>query len=367
MEKVVQMVGACWVNKGDRLMVRSVQKRFQDKYVLPLPVWLNTPASDFFGPRNMSQMFAQAAYRAAQYVRHGVPSVLLDCSGYQYGDPWAAMGKVLSMRLVMYQRFRARGGRIILLPQSLGPYTERVTASTAAGVFQLADLIFARDEVSLQHALAVGAPPDRTTIAPDYSILAEAQMPEKPGEWAGRVCFVPSARMVDKTARAVSSAYVDALFRCMAWARGRGFEPFVLIHDFEDRALARTLRGSMEGGLLVIDPPPAVAKGIIASCKAVVGSRYHALVSALSQGIPAVGTGWTHKYRALFRDYGCEENLVERFESGSELEDTLDRVTGSRREGVVDGLRTCADRHRRRVDAMFMELERILDESLSLG
>jgi colanic acid/amylovoran biosynthesis protein len=173
--------------------------------------------------------------------------------------------------------------------------------------------------------------------------------------------------MVDKTARAVSSAYVDALFRCMAWARGRGFEPFVLIHDFEDRALARTLRGSMEGGLLVIDPPPAVAKGIIASCKAVVGSRYHALVSALSQGIPAVGTGWTHKYRALFRDYGCEENLVERFESGSELEDTLDRVTGSRREGVVDGLRTCADRHRRRVDAMFMELERILDESLSLG
>jgi len=344
-------------------MVRALRQRLENKYYLPLPVWLNTPASRFWSPKNICLMFMQAARRSAQGFKHGKPEILLDCSGYQYGDPWAAMGRILSLRLLMYQHFRARGGRIVMMPQALGPFTRRVVASTAAGVFQLADLVFAWDEVSRQHALDVGCPPSRIEIAPDYSNIVEPWIPDHPEEWSRRVCVVPSTRMLDKTSHGVSAAYMESLRKCIGSILDCGLEPFILVHQLEDRALAEILRKSIKGGILVVDPSPVEAKGIIASCRVLIGSRYHALVSALSQGTPAIGTGWTHKYRALFKDYGCEECLVEDVESKGAFEERLSLITDdAARDRIVDTLRTGSDRHRARTLEMFSKLERVLDE-----
>lgn len=342
-------------------MVLALQQRLESQYYLPVPVWLNTSAARFWGPVNMSMMLAQTARRLAQALAHGKPQVLLDCSGYQYGDPWAAMAKVLSMRLLMYQFFRAKGGRIVMLPQSLGPFRNPIVASTAAGIFQLADLVFVRDAGSRQHALDVGCPPSRLVIAPDYTNVVSPQMPANPEEWSRRVCIVPSRRMVDKTPPAVSAVYMAALRKCINWVWDRGFEPFILVHDSEDRSLAEALRRSIARPVTVVDPPPLQAKGILASCRAVVGSRYHALVSALSQGTPAISTGWTHKYQALCQDYSCEECLIERLDAETELEARLRLVTEeASRARLVAKLQERARTHRMRTLAMFAELERTL-------
>ncbi len=364
MKKTVQIMGPVWVNKGDRLMIAALQQELGEDYYLPLPVWLNTPASKMWSFRNISLMLLQQAKRSYQCAKHGKAEIILDCSGYQYGDPWSEIGKVLSMRLLMYQQFRAKGGRIIMMPMALGPFSKRTVASTAAGIFQLADLVFARDKVSYQHALDVGCPSSRLELAPDYSNAAAPIMPEAPELWANRVCIVPSTRMMDKTPEKTHSVYLDTLRSCIRQVRAHDLEPVLLVHQSEDLLLAQQLSASIEGGVMVVDPSPKEAKGIIASSRALIGSRFHALISALSQGTPAIGTGWTHKYQAIFAEYGCEEYLINRFESGPELEAQIARVlSGDSREALINTLKVNAEQQLTRTHEMFAKLKHCLNAS----
>ena len=88
---------------------------------------------------------------------------------------------------------------------------------------------------------------------------------------------------------------------------------FFLIHEGEgDRQIADQVNRELGDSLPTIaEPDPLRTKGIIGRCDLVISSRFHALVSALSQGVPALGTGWSHKYQMLFEDYGFPEGLLD--------------------------------------------------------
>jgi colanic acid/amylovoran biosynthesis protein len=51
-------------------------------------------------------------------------------------------------------------------------------------------------------------------------------------------------------------------------------------------------------------------KGVLGGAHAVIASRFHAIVSSLTQNIPVIGTGWSHKYHELFKDFGIEDLLI---------------------------------------------------------
>jgi polysaccharide pyruvyl transferase WcaK-like protein len=52
-------------------------------------------------------------------------------------------------------------------------------------------------------------------------------------------------------------------------------------------------------------------KGIIGLCDFFIGSRMHACIAALSQGIPTVGIAYSRKFRGIFQSVGAENMVID--------------------------------------------------------
>ena len=124
----------------------------------------------------------------------------------------------------------------------------------------------------------------------------------------GRVAIIPNYRMIDKGEAGSGPAYRALLAGTAKHLLARGYRPFLLVHDSgSDRELAGEVSAAAGGGVEVLhEPDPRALKGILGSCHAVVASRFHALVGALTQGVPSLATGWSHKYEELFAEFASE-------------------------------------------------------------
>jgi colanic acid/amylovoran biosynthesis protein len=91
--------------------------------------------------------------------------------------------------------------------------------------------------------------------------------------------------------------------------------------------LAEKIRDQVSREISIVkETHPLRIKGIIGESELVISSRYHGLVSALSQGVPALGTGWSHKYQTLFDDYGFPEGLLDVSMSAEEIYRNIDML-----------------------------------------
>lgn len=300
--------------------------------------------------------------RARLGVRDGrAVAGLLDASGFAYGDQWGA--ERMRRRAAYYAAMKARGARLVMAPQALGPFEAGEGREAARALLAPFERVYARDARSLAHLEALGLAPGVAAQAPDVShLLAPAPLP--PGDWARRACVVPNARMLDRTGPETAARYRAFLALALRLLQERGARPFLMLHESNDAALAaevaREARAGGEG-VAVIDPPAREAKAILGAARAVVSSRYHATVSALSQATPTLGTSWTHKYDALFEEYRCPEMLVSPALPEEALRDRLDRaLDAGPRDALRARLASAARRQAARVEAMWEDARAVL-------
>jgi colanic acid/amylovoran biosynthesis protein len=107
------------------------------------------------------------------------------------------------------------------------------------------------------------------------------------------------------------SGYLPLLCSLARQLADLGFVPRILNHEGPaDAELCESLRAATGAAQVITESDPRALKGIIGAAGLVVCSRYHGCVSALAQGVPCLGTSWSHKYAALFDDFSVAEYLL---------------------------------------------------------
>lgn len=236
--------------------------------------------------------------------------VVLDAAGFAYGDQWGPQNCVHLARLT--KRWKAQGTKVILLPQALGPFKSPANKAAIKSVAENADLIFARERVSYGHLISIVGERENIKLAPDFTNITPGIVPPTFDSSDKKFCIIPNQKMIEKTSSRESSAYLPFLTKCADYLFKRGAKPFILIHEGEgDTRLAQKVISSLDQPIpLFKETDPLKIKGILGICDGTIGSRFHGLVSSLSQGVPSLGTAWSHKYQMLFEDYDFAEGLI---------------------------------------------------------
>ena len=375
--------GANFRNKGAELMLRAVvqylNQHVPDARVAMAPTGLSQHSYrqrarlglyQEVSPRNWGRLRCYIPHLIPARVRvgyglllDGEMDALLDISGYAYGDVWGLAQQETAARQAEY--YTKRGRIHVLMPQAFGPFDDPDIRVSFRRLCAGSSVVFARDGTSLNHVKGVLGENNNVRLAPDFTCLYSGHQPETPTIWSHRVALLPNKRMCDMPSVELRERYAGFISAVVNAVRQAGAEPVWLLHECcEDRPVVDELNKALS------KPPDVVEeldigrlKGILGACYVVVGARYHGLVSALSQGVPCVGCGWSHKYAALFEEYACPECLLSVDESAGRIEEAVGSLFDSTRHAeLADRLRAASECVCEGAEAMWRIVLEVLSE-----
>jgi colanic acid/amylovoran biosynthesis protein len=261
-------------------------------------------------------------------------------------------------------RFYRKSQPLLLLPQALGPFTRADVADWCKKLFARADLICARDRQSLAYVKELG---DFHTLRsyPDFTVSLMPMLSRELVLPENFAAIVPNSRMLDKTG--AESAYPEFLRQSVQAMRKREILPVFILHDdSEDRNVLKLLGGGCQDIQVLTHSDPRVLKGMLGKAKFVIGSRFHALVSSLSQGVPCIGAGWSHKYAQLFADFACAEFLMADLSDLALLDSLVEQLLNEQtRSPVVARIAKAADAHKLKTQSMWEEVDAFIHAFLN--
>jgi colanic acid/amylovoran biosynthesis protein len=376
---IIEVAGTSTRNKGAELMLVAIREHFASRPNVQLAVdqffgsyperaqygLLQKVALSGWGRSRLAvEIMPDAFKQAFGLVEEKDVDVLLDASGFAFGDQHPPERAVRFADRV--EAAKQAGKTVILLPQALGPFRQPTIRGAFARIVTAADLIFARDDVSMRHAQEAAGTPDHLLQAPDFTNLVQpAQSGES--EASDRVCIVPNERMVEKAETAEEAeAYVPLMVSCITAVKNAGLRPVLLLHGDDDAELAESIRQRAGGPIpLHTEDDPVVLKRYLGESHLVIASRFHALMGALSQGVPSIGTSWSHKYEMLFDEYGCPDQLLSTSADEEHIRTVVHQAVGPDRDALARRVQNRAKALKQQTTSMWKRVDAVLNHNAS--
>lgn len=324
--RLSQLVGA-----DGLAMACASPEQIRSTYGIRGVAWYNSDDAAFWGAAFRRPLsFLKAIVTLISEVARA--DVVFVCGGGNMTSVWPG---VLESRLRLLRVANALGRKVILVSQTLGPYSEqhrpRVNAVLRhAGWVGVRDRTYSNTQVSVPVRFAVD---DACFLEARHS-AASQRIADHSGRFAC-LSMRKFAGATDEQLRALADA-VSAL------ATADSANVVFIPHHApggtgHDIRLAEAVAEAFPTGMLRIVNPILLAselKAITRDSQWVVTMRYHQLVFALSLGLPVVGVSvdeYTRaKLRGAFEQFNLEPEVIDLGDAPAALPAAVQRVTGQR-------------------------------------
>ena len=246
--------------------------------------------------------------------------------------------------------------RVILLPQTIGPFKRRISKRIARFILNRAELIYCRDRISektTRELLGVSDADKRVRFCYDVGFDVTPKLPQdlriaglSPQRSNGEtlVGFNVSGLLAmggysQNNMFGLSIPYERLVLKLISFLIEEHSATVLLVpHVFgasgeDDLAACKriftVLRAAHEGkiGLLLGVDKYDEVKHVIGTCDFFIGSRMHACIGALSQSVPAVSIAYSDKFAGVMEAIGVPDLVVDpRFMNEEEIICAVDRA-----------------------------------------
>ncbi len=232
--------------------------------------------------------------------------------------------------------------RLVMLPQTYGPFKKRISRCVARYILRRSELIYSRDEQGLAAASQMLGRKDdgRVRFAPDVAFLLEPRAAASyriepherfAGEGATVVGFNVSGLLYNRDQKNANGFGLQVDYRQLVFDTARAMlenpsvrlllVPHVLTAEANDpesdptacRDLFERLCGDYGERVFLACGPydQGEVKYLIGQCDFFLGSRMHSCIAALSQCIAAVGLAYSRKFEGVFASADVSDLVVD--------------------------------------------------------
>lgn len=256
---------------------------------------------------------------------------LVDISGYCYHD--GGVGRMIN-RVAGVRSSRKVIDKNYFMPQAWGGFTNTISKYWINQMHSQATLLYSRDEVSSNYLKNSFIDENTILESPDIAILFKGD-PISVGKAilsansfvdSDRpiIGVVPNMRVYERTqGSGTGNEYVKTLEGLVQLCVDElGVNVAILPNECilpgedkpDDRFLCSLLASRFDMGERVIaltgNYSANEIKALIGNVDFLVASRFHSLVFALSQSVPVLALGWSHKYLELLKMFSLEKYVI---------------------------------------------------------
>jgi polysaccharide pyruvyl transferase WcaK-like protein len=327
-QKIAEVKGIAFPNRGAELLLMAcLEQLISRKYLIatePYSPYHYKVAYPLYTKTRIDRFGINLIYPFSllpKYIRERLGlvkgselSLILDASGYAYGDPWPVS---LAKQRLLNEKLSCPK---IMLPQSFGPFTSRKNIDIAKRLADKCSLIYAREEEGASNFEKVTG--RQISVIPDITFLLSSDT----GQACRDIVIVPNFQVYKRN----GDLYLDCLKKVIKELVNNRRMVTILNHEGEkDRKISSEIiegMGVIGSQVEYLEPSSGnEAKGIISTAKFILTSRYHALISALASAVPCMALGWSFKYEEALKNFdidsanliGSPEKIVEIIESES--------------------------------------------------
>lgn len=230
------------------------------------------------------------------------------------------------------------GVPVIKCAQAVGPFKNPLNRLAAKIFLPRMALIVARGEYTeknlsglrLKNVVRGADYAFALEVEPSAAAVAKQLINESVFDGNKTIVGVSPSVVIKKRFDRQGKDYVAMMAQFIDWLAGEGYAVALIPHSVRsgtgthnnDLPLCREIYDSLSSKaacfFLDREVPDQPLRYIIGQCDLFVASRFHAMVSSLSMGVPSMVIGWSHKYAEVLKQFGVEDLAMGHHEASLE-------------------------------------------------